>query len=153
MPDFELLICGRPFRCSDDEIRTKVAKSSSKHGNICYLGLVSNVEHARIRNCCDVALSLRNPSESEHDFNFPSKIIEYLADSMIVISTLRYRDIPDYLLVHSPFDASSLTGMIRRIHAMPHNEVLQHRYKVASFLRRQATLESFRRKFDTLAHG
>ena len=74
--EYNLHITGRPFRYSEDEFNFLIEKYINKNSNIIYYGLVDYTKYLEILEQCDIALSLRNPSDNEHKYNFPSKIIE-----------------------------------------------------------------------------
>jgi hypothetical protein len=76
-----LFITGRPYEYKDSAFDELIEYYTSRFDNIKHLGLLDYEEYLVILDKCDIALSLRNPLDKEHQFNFPSKILEYLSKS------------------------------------------------------------------------
>jgi hypothetical protein len=83
---------------------------------------------------CDVALSLRDPSDQEHRYNFPSKILEYLSKSKVVISTVKYKDIDNGLLFYSEFDVRSLSKTLDLLYILPCEDIIFRRGYIKNHL-------------------
>lgn len=111
----ELFITGKPLRYSKKEFEQLLDEYVTPSKNIHYLGLLEYDEYLEVLDKCDIALSLRNPNDSEHDYNFPSKILEYLAASKLVISTKRYSGIPEDVLYFSEFTLKGIDSTIEKI--------------------------------------
>lgn len=113
--DFNLFITGRPYNYNESEFNSLINYYTNRFENIKYFGLISYEDYLEILEKCDIALSLRNPNDLEHQFNFPSKILEYLSKSKIVISSLTYKELPEDFLFISGFDSISLGTTLDRI--------------------------------------
>ena len=133
-PECELIITGKPFRYSDDEFKLLIEKYVSNSSNIKYFGMLEYDEYAELMSGCDIALSLRNPENDEHAYNFPSKILEYLSASKFVISTLKYNDLPSDMIFFSEFNAISLSKKIDDLLMFNSESVIDKRRKIHSFL-------------------
>lgn len=115
LPDFELHISGRPYKLQDTDLQHLINTFNKKYNNIFYHGLLNSNDYLNLLKNCDIALSLRNPNDLEHQYNFPSKILEYLSNSKIVISTLEYNDLPNHLYFYCNYDESSLKNCLEKI--------------------------------------
>lgn len=115
LPDFELHITGKPFRMEETELLELISRYSAINKNIFYHGLLEYSDYRNVLSGCDIALSLRNPNDKEHLFNFPSKILEYLSFSKIVVSSMPYADLPQGLVFYSEFDPQSLKSVLLKI--------------------------------------
>jgi hypothetical protein len=103
------------------------------------LGLLDYGAYIAVLEKCDIALSLRNPSDLEHQFNFPSKILEYLSKSKLVISSLIYKDLPEDFLFISGFDSFSLGSTLDKIKAADETFVSQLRENIYTYLHSEFT--------------
>lgn len=133
-PNYNLFITGRPYDYDKYEFK-KLLDKFTKYSNIKYIGLVDYVKYKEILSKCDIALSLRNPNDIEHQYNFPSKILEYLSKSKIVISTIEYIDLPSEFLFYSNFDPVSLRNQLNYITNMDYNQISELRTAVFNYLR------------------
>lgn len=135
LPDYKLYITGRPFRYTEEEFQYLLDKYVTPNENIEYLGLLSYDDYCNALNECDVALSLRNPGDSEHQYNFPSKILEYLSNSKLVISSVSYQDLPAGILFETGFDINSLRTTLHEVFSMPQDAFVCHRRRVYEYLK------------------
>lgn len=122
---FDLFITGRPYHIDTENFESLLYSYTSKYDNIHYLGLLEFEEYLEVLKKCDIALSLRNPLDLEHQYNFPSKILEYLANSKVVISTLSYENLPKDFLFITKFDPISLSDTLDFVHLIDFNSRLQ----------------------------
>jgi hypothetical protein len=138
--NFNLFITGRPYGYSGDEFNVLIDKYSSKHTNIQYLGLLDYEEYLAIVDKCSLALSLRNPKDVEHQFNFPSKILEYLSRSKFVISSIKYEDMPDDFMFHTNFDADSLGETLDAVQTREISYRNELKMKISDYLKLNFTV-------------
>ncbi len=112
-PEFTLYITGRPYQYTSEEFLKLIDKY--KKDNIIYKGQLSYQEYLNVLNTCTYALSLRNPSDAQHDYNFPSKILEYLSKGLIVISSKRYVEINNRFLFVTGYNVQDLKATLNSI--------------------------------------
>lgn len=132
--EFNLYISGRPYNFSEEEFNTLIESYTNQYSNIKYFGLMSLEDYEQILDKCYIALSLRNPDDVEHQYNFPSKILEYLSKSKLVISTLEYKDLPADFLFHCEFSSESLTECLDYIEKMDVEKVSNLKNQIHNYL-------------------
>jgi glycosyltransferase involved in cell wall biosynthesis len=115
LPNYHLLITGKLYGINIEELEILLAKS--KYKNVDFLGNLSYEEYLNLLNQSSVTLSLRDPKDVQHFYNFPSKIVEYLSFNKFVVSTINYGEISKNLLV-SNFDGQSVSDVISTIDSM-----------------------------------
>jgi hypothetical protein len=120
------------------------------HDNIEFLGLLSTEEYLRVLDKCTIALSLRNPEDLEHQNNFPSKIIEYLSKGKLVISTIKYQDIPEDVLTYCDFNHISLASKIHDLLDSDFERLLKRRIDGVDFARTNYSKEALSHKVNIL---
>jgi glycosyltransferase involved in cell wall biosynthesis len=148
-PYYNLLICGRPFRITLTELN-KIIDEHSMYPNIKYFGVLDYEEYNEVLKRCSICLSLRNPNDIEHKYNFPSKILEYLSSSKIVLSTLNYSGVPENILLKVDFNSDSLAKMIDRINSLTFEEVQVNMLASSSFVKDNFTEDVVSQKIGTL---
>lgn len=89
-----------------------IIKYSKSYSNIKYHGIIPYSKYLELLSRITYQLSTRNPSKSENQCNFPSKIIEALLYNRIVISTISY---PQLLGVNYFFVETGLNGFVNAI--------------------------------------
>ena len=107
LPDYTLHVTGRPYHMDEKKL-VNLIDGKNINKNIIYHGLLNFKDYDSLLYNCDIALSTRNPDDKEHSFNFPSKIIEYLSNSLIVISTMTYNNFHNEIINVIDFDKNSL---------------------------------------------
>ena len=132
--ELTLYVAGRPFRYKEGEMEGLIESYQKRFLNIIYLGHLDHDEYMKVLNKCDVALSLRDPADDEHNYNFPSKILEYLSLSKMVVSTKRYPDVKQGVLFYSDFTEVALEECFKEIYAMSENEVKMRRLAIYDYL-------------------
>jgi len=137
--DLNLFITGNPYKYSTIEFQEIINNYCSKCPNIKYLGLLTKDQYLDILNVCDIALSLRNPEDLEHQYNFPSKILEYLAKSKFVISTLEYNDLPQKIIFYSNFDSVALSETLDKIIHLDGAQIMKLRQEANEYLLKNFT--------------
>jgi glycosyltransferase involved in cell wall biosynthesis len=152
MGDVKLHITGRPFGMSEKELIDLVSKYSSVNKNIVFHGMLPLDEYSKLLGKSDIALSLRNPSDKEHAFNFPSKIIEYLCDSKLVISTIEYQEIPPGILFCCKYDANSLRSLLMKLINFTDEQVLQYRRYIYSYVNADLSESAFAKNINRLIY-
>jgi hypothetical protein len=103
--------------------------------------LLDYENYTKVLNDCDIALSFRNPNDDEHNYNFPSKILEYLSKSKIVISTKKYKDLPNSIIYYTDYNLDSLTETFESIYSMDFNEIVNVKSDIYKYLRANFTQE------------
>jgi glycosyltransferase involved in cell wall biosynthesis len=139
--DYELYISGKPYCYSQNEFDGLLEKYVNKSTNIRYLGLLPLNEYYEVLNSVDIALSFRDSNDLQHDYNFPSKILEYLSFGKIVISTKKYPDIDDKLYFHTQANSESLKVTLDSIFLMSKKDLIERNTFVYNYL-----IESFTEK-------
>ena len=145
-PEFTLYISGRRFMYSEDEFENLIEKYA-EFKNIKFLGMLDYDEYLDLMDKCDVALSLREQNDEEHNYNFPSKILEYLSKSKMVVSTLHYKDIDDDLLFYAE---PSIDNALEKIYKLSENDVIEKRRRVAEYLIKNFTEDAIVKIIDEL---
>ena len=141
-PQYQLYITGRIFRMDPSEFDKLIEKYETKHSNIHYLGLLEYNDYLKVIDKCDIALSLRNPDDIEHNYNFPSKILEYLSRSKMVISTINYIDIEKKIIFYSDYNIYSLKKTIDEIYMQSPSSIQQRRYNIKRYLMENFSADS-----------
>lgn len=77
----ELIITG------DGSLSLWITEAAAKYENIKYLGCLPYEEYMDRLMSADILVNPRNMNLHENEYNFPSKIMEYLATGKIIIST------------------------------------------------------------------
>jgi glycosyltransferase involved in cell wall biosynthesis len=117
LPDLTLIITGK------GKGEALVKEYTQNHNNIKYLGFLNFVEYLSVLNEVEVVLSLRDPSFAENDFNFPSKIIEFLFYEKIIISTIQYTSIEQSLYFYSVYSKKDVIDKIYKIMRLESSEL------------------------------
>jgi glycosyltransferase involved in cell wall biosynthesis len=102
----QLIITGIPYLMTDAEFKSLIDRY--KCDSVKYMGALDYSEYQTILSKVEFSLNLRNPAEIEHKYNFPSKIIEYMASGIIVVSSIRYPELSDNSYYYTDF---SVTGL------------------------------------------
>jgi hypothetical protein len=78
-----------------------VIEYSKKYSNIKYFGYLPYEDYMKVLEEVSFCINSRNPNFEENKYNFPSKVIEYLLNNKIVISTMKYSQLEgiDYLFI------------------------------------------------------
>jgi glycosyltransferase involved in cell wall biosynthesis len=117
--DVELWICGK----GDN----KKLKDAVKNTKINYLGVVSEEELINISNLAYAFINPRPSNFGNNYYNFPSKILEYLAYQKIIISTRTAGISPEYenaLVFIDKENPEELAKMINTV--LDYNELQYH---------------------------
>lgn len=140
--DLILTITGRPYEYNENEFNELLKRYVEPNSNIVYLGLLSYEHYYQILDSVDIALSFRDPLDSQHDYNFPSKILEYLSFSKIVISTKRYPDIDSNLYFFTEIDELAIDQCISSIFSLSENDILEKRKFIYNYLNNNFTQDA-----------
>ncbi|MDR1847443.1 MAG: hypothetical protein LBR17_04940 [Bacteroidales bacterium] len=118
LPDYNLYISGK----AEDE--SMFVQYAEKYPNIHYCGFLSYPEYLSLLQKVTFCISSRDKSFPENNFNFPSKMIEYLLYNKIVISTMCYPQLSgiEYLL---QTEGESLFDFLKKIETLNKEELLQ----------------------------
>jgi hypothetical protein len=121
MPDCILHITGNVL-----EGEELIKEYAAKYPNINYHGSVSFKGYLDIMHKVTYQLSMRDESYPENQCNFPSKIIETLLHSRIVVSTIAYKQLDGikYFKVDSNYDA--FKRKVSEICSKPHEVLMQY---------------------------
>ena len=115
----------------------KLVESYTKqYKNIIYHGIVEYKEYLRILHDAPFLLSTRDPNRPENQCNFPSKIIEALLHNRIIVSTLHYNQLDGIRYLEVAADKESFKADLRRIAAMPDEELLTYANQAEETIRR-----------------
>jgi hypothetical protein len=109
----KLIITGVPYLMSNIEFERILEKYKSNF--ISYLGVLDYKDYINVLTSSEFSLSLRNPKDVEHQYNFPSKILEYLSYGNIVISSLKYPEIFDNIYFKTEFSINGLNECFEQI--------------------------------------
>ncbi len=151
--DFVLYITGRPYKYSESEFEALISKYTQSYNNIKYLGLLDYEEYIEVLNKCDITLSLRDPQDEEHQYNFPSKILEYLSKSKLVISSIVYKDLPEAYLFSCSFDKDNLHRTLDYICTLNKDEVYELKLKIFNYISSNFTSSTLKRVCKELIEG
>lgn len=102
----KLIITGVPYLISNLEFESILGKYESE--NISYLGVLGYKDYINILYSSEFSLSLRNPADVEHEYNFPSKILEYMSYGSLVISSIRYLELEDNIYYRTDYSIEGL---------------------------------------------
>lgn len=151
-PDCQLYLAGKPFRMNEGDFRALIDSYTSRFTNIKYMGLMNpdSDEYDQLLADCDIGLSLRDPDDEEHNYNFPSKILEYLSKSMLVISTIRYDDVPEGILQYADREDTSLGKVLDELFSRSCEDIYAKRKHVHSYLEHECSKDAFRKCLDKL---
>lgn len=107
-PDYRLIICGQ-----GTELLTEIENSCREDSRITYKGYVCKKEYYRLLEQALVVVNPRNMSMQQNRYNFPSKVLEYIASGRVVLSTkfVGYDNYEKYLLF-AESDAEDLCRMM-----------------------------------------
>lgn len=148
-PEYNLIICGRPFRISLTELN-KIIDEHTLYPNIKFLGILDYKDYTEVLKSCSICLSLRNPNDIEHQYNFPSKILEYLSCSKIVLSTFNYTGVPENILFKVGFNSDSLSKVIDYINSLTFEEVGKIMLASSEYVKKNFTEEAVQQKIQVI---
>jgi hypothetical protein len=147
--EWNLYITGRLYKYTENEFNYLI-QDCHKYKNIHYMGLLSYEQYLSILDKCDTAISLRNPNDIEHQYNFPSKILEYLSKSKIVVSSIIYKDLPEEFLFYSEFNSISLSNVLDKVSYLAKEQIYELKFKVYCYLKTNFTQSSLLSICDNL---
>jgi len=110
---YKLFITGKPYLMSQAEFDGYLAQYRS--GSVSYLGALRYEEYTDLLSTCEFGLALRDPADIEHDYNFPSKIIEYMYCATIVITSLEYPELDRSTYFTAGFSPEGLKDCFDRL--------------------------------------
>lgn len=87
---YELVLCGQ-----GKELEEQIAIAVKDDSRIHFYGYVSRERYYELLQQADVCVNPRNMSLQQNQYNFPSKILEYIASGRIVVST-KFRGYQNY---------------------------------------------------------
>jgi glycosyltransferase involved in cell wall biosynthesis len=117
LPSFKLIVTG------EGSLRGLVKDYQRRFDNIVYLGYLEYDEYLEVLKSVSVCLSLRNPSHIENRYSFPSKILEYMCNGKLVISTMTYSSVPKDYIFYSSYDTESVKQHLLSIQAFSDSEL------------------------------
>lgn len=133
LADITLNVTGKPYHYSEDEFN-HIIDNYGRFRNINFYGLVGFEKYESILNGSEIAFSLRDPEDIEHDYNFPSKILEYLASGKFVISSKKYPFIPDGILFYCDFNSDSLVNAVTKVRNLSIEEQKHYKNVIYNFI-------------------
>ena len=144
----KLIITGVPYNMSNLEFEETLDKYKSN--NIHFLGLLDYKDYVSILNTTEFSLSLRDPKEIEHQYNFPSKILEYMSHGCIVISTISYPELIDDIYLQTDFSVNGLQKCFEKILKMSNTHRENLSTKACNFVKNQFSEEVLKTKINIL---
>ena len=107
-PDYRLIICGQ-----GSDMLKEIENSCLADSRIIYKGYVSKKEYFDLLGQAHVVVNPRNMEMRQNKYNFPSKVMEYIASGRVVLSTrfVGYDNYERYLLF-AESDARDLCVML-----------------------------------------
>lgn len=81
-PNYRLLISGQ-----GDELKDLLAEAVDHDSRIVFKGYVTKEEYLQLLEESDVLVNPRNMTYQQNQYNFPSKVLEYLASGRCIVST------------------------------------------------------------------
>ncbi len=145
---FKLYITGVPYLMSNLEFEKILLKYKSDY--ISYLGILDYNDYIRVLCSCEFSLSLRNPNDIEHNYNFPSKILEYMSYRNIVISSLKYPELSDEIYYQTEYSIKSLNDCFQNILDTPIFERKLLSEKAQIFVKNNFSEEVLKNKIENL---
>lgn len=145
---FKLIITGVPHLLTDLEFRIILDKYKSE--SITYLGILNYDDYLNVLNSCEFNLSLRNPNEIGHQYNFPSKILEYMSYGNIVISSLNYPELNDDIYLKTEYSLNGLSKCLNKISNTEISERTRIAVNAQIYVKNNYSEEIFRKKIDNL---
>jgi len=115
LPDVTFNISGPLFDLSSEDFYKRIKAARSSGGDVKYHGVLQNDEYLQLLRRCEIALSMRNPEDPDHNNNFPSKIADYFNNSRCVVSSIAYEELSKDSYVFSDFTSNDLSKVIRRL--------------------------------------
>jgi glycosyltransferase involved in cell wall biosynthesis len=144
----KLFITGVPYSMSNLEFERILEKYKSD--NINFLGVLDYKEYIIALTSIEFGLSLRNPKEIEHQYNFPSKILEYMSHGSIVISSLKYPELIDDIYFSSEYSVEGLSDCFEKILKISINDRKILSKNARNFVKSQFSEEVLKIKIDNL---
>lgn len=141
--EYNLLITGKPYGYDDKDFDDLISFYVNRSSNIEFLGLVSLDKYYTLLSSCDIGISFRSPSDYEHNYNFPSKILEYLSCGLFVISTKKYTALDQEVYYFTEYDEDALDNVMSNIYSMSEIDVVNKRNYISSYLVNRFTEKVF----------
>jgi len=117
LPEMELFISGTGQ--SIDVIK----EYCEKYPNIHYCGYLDFKEYLSLLDSVDFVLSLRDISLGKNNYNFPSKIVEYLINKKIVISTKQYETLDNDIYFYCDYELTDLKEKVLFVNHLPNDKI------------------------------
>ena len=92
---YELVLCGQ-----GNELKDEIMSAMQIDHRIKFRGYVSKKEYYRLLEEADICINPRNMNYKQNQYNFPSKLLEYIAAGRVVVSTkfVNYKKYMDYVI-------------------------------------------------------
>lgn len=140
----DLWLCGR------GDLESYVEEIAKKDSRIKYLGFIDPVELKQLQAGCKGMIITRDPNELYTKYTFPSKIIEYLASGVPVLST-RLIGIPDryfdFLIPIEEYTAECIIENIQNVLSMDKKTLNERVNKGQEFVFNEKSPLSVGKKF------
>jgi glycosyltransferase involved in cell wall biosynthesis len=107
-PNVELWITGR------GNLQARIEEAGKQDSRIRFMGFVDRTELLRLHKHATVLINPRSPSLPEHRYNFPSKVLQYMATGRPVITTAT-GDVAEYESLVFLLHEETATAMARLI--------------------------------------
>lgn len=148
-PEYELFVSGSAYNYSEKEFEN-IINTYSVFSNIHFLGNLTYAKYLKVLDSCDIALSLRDSQDVQHDYNFPSKIMEYLSRNKIVISTKSYKDINESILFISERNERVLKNTLDKIFKLSMQELQALRTNIYNEMKQNFTEDALLKSVNKL---
>jgi glycosyltransferase involved in cell wall biosynthesis len=141
--EYELIVTGRVYD-------TSLIEQYQVYPNIRFLGLLTYDKYIEILEDCTFCINSRNPAYKDNEFNFPSKLIEYLLNNKIVISTMQYPEIRDLNYFYVEHDFNSLVDFLHTISIFDEQLLLSQYANQSQRILKKFGTEQWRKSFDII---
>jgi len=144
----QLIITGVPYLMTHPEFERLLEKYACPQ--IRYLGKLDYPEYLKVLTSCEYCLSLREPGEPGHQYNFPSKILEYMSYGILVISSLKYPELDDETYFVTEYSKEGLQACFEKVANLPAGQRGDMSRKAWNYVTVHCSHDVFERKIDSL---
>ena len=132
-PDMEFHVSGVPHRIQESDVIATIERFNTNL-NIIYHGSLSWDLYLDLLSSCDFGFSLRS-AEEENNYNFPSKLLEYITIGLIPVSSIVYAEYTDFKIFSvEDLPLLQLNSRSEKVEIIKHNQrVLSNYNKVERF--------------------
>jgi len=108
--NYRLILCGQ-----GNGLNKQIHKAVENDPRILFMGYVSKIKYLQLLEKANIVINPRNMNYEQNKYNFPSKILEYLASGRTIVSTKFYgwREFQEYIEFVEPNVEDLYCGMKR----------------------------------------